>query len=242
MATDLNIVLVHGAWVDGSCWGRVIPILQQSGYRVVAVQLPLTSLADDVERTQHAMQLLTGPMILVGHSYGGLVISAAARGAQNIEGLAFISAFAPDAGESLSDIIRRFPAMDSAKDFRPDPYGFLSIQHENFPRDYAGDVDPVEARVMAAVQKPIAAAIFDEKAGQPTWRQLPTWYQISEHDRMIHPDAQRWMAERMHATTFSLPSSHAAMVSHPRETAGLILAAARHKTEIEIPAKSAPLH
>jgi pimeloyl-ACP methyl ester carboxylesterase len=226
MAGPMNVVLVHGAFADASSWSRVIPLLQQAGYRVAAVQNPLTSLADDIATTRRVIDAIQGPVTLVGHSYGGAVISGAGS-APNVASLVYVAAFAPDEGETLGELGMRFPPLPSLQHYRPDAAGFLSVDPETFPQDFAADVDPEQAKMLAVVQRPIAASIFAEKAGTPAWRTRPTFYQVSENDGMISPDLERFFAERMKAKTISLASSHATMVSHPWEIAQLIADAAR---------------
>jgi pimeloyl-ACP methyl ester carboxylesterase len=226
-----NIVLVHGGWADGSSWSKVISILHEAGHqvghRVIAVQLPLHSLADDVATVKRAIDLVGGPTILVGHSYGGEVITNAGYNNPNVTGLVYIAAFAPDEGQSLSSFVD--PATFPKDLFLVDSGGFIYLNPEIFRENFAQDVDPAEADLMAIVQKPFNQSIFGEKSGPPAWKQLPTWYQISDADRMIPPDVQRMFAERMNATTLSLNTSHASYVSHPNEIAELILNATKGK-------------
>lgn len=227
-----NIVLVHGFWADGSSWSKVIPILRNAGHQVVAVQLPLHSVADDVATVKRAIEQLGGPIILVGHSYGGFVITNAAYNNANVTGLVYVAALAPDKGESLNDLVKTWP-----KDFlttgvgnaKPDSGGFLFIIRDKFHDSFAQDVDNIEADIMAIVQKPPNQSMFVEKSGPPAWKQLPASFQVSENDRIIYPGAERNFAERMNATTLSLNSSHASLVSHPDEIAELILNAAKGK-------------
>jgi pimeloyl-ACP methyl ester carboxylesterase len=222
-----NIVLVHGGWADGSSWTKDIIILENAGHRVIAVQLPLHSLADDVATVKRAIDLVGGPTILVGHSYGGEVITNAGYNNPNVTGLVYIAAFAPDEGQSLSSFVD--PATFPKDLFLVDSGGFIYLNPEIFRENFAQDVDPAEADLMAIVQKPFNQSIFGEKSGPPAWKQLPTWYQISDADRMIPPDVQRMFAERMNATTLSLNTSHASYVSHPNEIAELILNATKGK-------------
>jgi pimeloyl-ACP methyl ester carboxylesterase len=229
MATSnaTNIVLVHGTWVDGSSWSDVIPILQNAGHKVIAVQLPLHSLADDVATVKRAIDIVSGPAILVGHSYGGFVITNAAYNNPNVKGLVYLAAFAPNEGQSLSNFVdtAKFPkgflVVDSG--------GFVYINPAMFPQAFAQDIDPAQAKVMAATQKPFNQSILAEKSGPPAWKQLSAWYQISENDHSIPPDAERMFAKQINATTISLPSSHASPVSHPNEVAQLILNATKGK-------------
>lgn len=222
-----NVVLVHGAFADGSSWSKVIPLLQERGYNVTAVQIPLTSLADDVNVTGHVLSMQKGPTILVAHSYGGAVITAAGANASNVVGLVYISAFAPDNGETLGELNGRMPPASGQANFRPDAYGFLWIEPEAFPESFVQDIDPIQARVMAAVQKPLSASVFGDKVSQAAWKSKPSWYLVSENDRIINPDLERFMAKRMGAEeTISISSSHASLVSHPNEVAKLIMDAA----------------
>ena len=222
-----NIVLVHGGWADGSGWSKQIPVLRDAGYKVIAAQLPTHSLSDDVETVKRAIAFIGGPTILVGHSYGGEVITNAAYNNPNVTGLVYIAAFAPDEGQSLSSFVdpSKFP-----KDlFLVDSGGFIYLNPKIFRENFAQDVDPAEADLMAIVQKPFHQSIFGEKSGPPAWKQLPTWYQISTSDRMIPPDVQHMFAERMNATTISVNASHASYVSHPDEITQLILNATKGK-------------
>jgi pimeloyl-ACP methyl ester carboxylesterase len=234
MATNAtNIVLVHGFWADGSSWSKEIPILKNAGHQVIAVQLPLHSLADDVATTKRAVEQLGGPTILVGHSYGGFVITNAAYNNPNVIGLVYIAALAPDEGESLNDYVKTWPKdfLKTLDNIKPDSGGFLFISQEKFRESFAQDVDGTEADIMAVVQKLPNQSIFAEKSGLPAWKQLPAWFQVSENDRIIYPDAERNFAERMNATTLSLNSSHASLVSHPDEIAELILNATKVSTK-----------
>jgi len=224
-ATTNNIVLVHGKWVDGSSWSKVIPILEKAGHKVIAVQLALHSLADDVATVKRAIDLVGGPTILVAHSYGGFVITNAAYNNENVTGLVYVAAHAPKEGQSSSDLVsasfypKGFLIHDSA--------GFVYINSTQFHDVFAQDVDPAQTNIMAAAQKPFNQSINTEKSGPPAWKQLPTWYQISENVRIIPPDLERQYAKQMNATTISLPASHASMLSHPNEIAQLILNATK---------------
>ena len=222
-----NIVLVHGIWADGSSWNKVIPILKNAGHKIIAVQLPLHSLAEDVETVKRAVSLVGGPTILVGHSYGGEVITNAAYNNPNVTGLVYIAAFAPDEGQSLSSFVD--PASFPKNIFIVDSGGFGYLNPELFRESFAQDVSPAEADLMAIVQKPFNLSIFEQKSGPPAWKQLPTWYQISGADRMIPPDIQRMFAERMNATTLTVNASHASFTSFPNEITGLILNATKGK-------------
>src|SRR5215216_5313918 len=197
--TTTNIVLVHGAWADGSSWSKVIPILQNAGHRVIAVQLPLHSVADDVATVKRAVDLVGGPTILVGHSYGGFVITNAGYNNQNVTGLVYLAAFAPDEGESLltfmdpSTLPPGFLVFDSG--------GFAYINPEMFHQAFVQDANATEAETLAVVQKPAHQSLFAEPSGPPAWRQLPTWFEGHVSDHIIPPDVQRNFAKRMNATT-----------------------------------------
>jgi pimeloyl-ACP methyl ester carboxylesterase len=230
MATNSsNVILVHGGWADGSSWGKVITILKNAGLNVVAVNMPLHNLADDVATVKRAVEYSGGPTILVGHSYGGEVITNAGYNNPNVTGLVYIAAFAPDEGQSLSTFV-------SAKDF---PQGFLMVDSAGlsyinpamFHEHFAQDVKQPDADIMVVAQKPFNVSNFDEKSGPPAWKQLPTWYQISTSDLMIPPDAQQKFAKQMNATTISINASHASYVSHPDEIAKLIIDAVKGSTK-----------
>jgi pimeloyl-ACP methyl ester carboxylesterase len=223
-----NVLLVHGAWADGSSWGGVIPLLRERGHNAVAVQLSLNSLADDVAHTRQVLaDRLQGPTVLVGHSYGGAVISGAAAGQSNVIALVYASAFAPDEGESLGGLSGRYPAAPLGDHLQPDSRGKLWIDPAKYNEVFCQDVDAMQAGVMAATQGPLAGAIFGEKAGPAAWHTVPSWYFVSTDDRAIAPDLERFMAGRMGASTIEVTSSHASPVSHPHEVADLIFAAAR---------------
>ena len=222
-----NIVLVHGAWADGGGWAKQIPVLRDAGHKVIAVQMPLHSLSEDVETVKRAISHIGGPTILVGHSYGGEVITNAAYNNPNVTGLVYIAAFAPDEGESQASFVD--PTSLPKELILLDSGGFIYLNPEIFRENFAQDVDPAEADLMAIAQKPFNQSIFMEKSGPPAWKQLPTWYQISDADKMIPPDVQRMFAERMNATTISVNASHASYVSHPDEITQLILNATKGK-------------
>jgi pimeloyl-ACP methyl ester carboxylesterase len=227
---DSNIVLVHGAWSDGSVWSKVIPILMNAGHQVIAVQMPLHSLNDDVATVKRAIDHIGGPVTLVGHSYGGFVITNAVYNNPNVTGLVYIAALAPDEGETGNDFFEGLPEEFSKTFFESivsDSAGYLYFNPDKFRESFAQDVDPTEANIWATVQKPTNQSLTAEKSGPPAWKQLPTWYQVSENDRLIPPDIQRLFAERMNATTLSLNSSHASLLSQPDDIAELILNATK---------------
>jgi pimeloyl-ACP methyl ester carboxylesterase len=222
MQSKTNVVLVHGAWADGSSWSKVIRLLQSKGVNVAAVQLPLTSLDDDIAVTRNVLEAQTGPTVLVGHSYGGVVISGAANGAPNVTALVYISAFGLDEGESIEGLGNQGPATAGAAQIRPDKHGFLWIDPNGFAEAFAADVDPVEARVMAVTQKPLSIKSFTAKSGPPAWKHLPSWFLVSANDQMIPPQAEELFAKRMGATVRTVAASHASLVSHPDEVADII--------------------
>jgi pimeloyl-ACP methyl ester carboxylesterase len=227
MSKKPNILLVHGAWADGSSWGKVIPLLTEAGYTIVATQQKLVSLEEDAETVRRAAEVLDGPVLLVGHSYGGAIITEAAHLCPNVIGLVYIAGFALDKGESLEILSASGPvAPPGAAAVRPDKYGLLWIDREMYADNFCQDVDKTEAHVMAVVQKPLSLAAFQGKVTDAGWKNLPCWYQVSMNDRMIPPPAEQFMATRINARTVSVPSSHASMVSHPEDIGEFILGAA----------------
>ena len=221
-----NIVLVHGAWADGSSWSSVIESLQARGYSVTAPQFPETSLADDVARLRHVLARQTGPTIVAGHSYGGQIATALGTDAPNVVGLVYIAAFGLDEGESLGALLGGGPPTPSLAHLTVDEQGFAWIPEDDFVSHFAGDVDPAKARVLHAVQQGLSMSTFEDVMGVPAWRSIPSWYLVATNDQAIPPDAERMFAQRMGATTVEVPSGHLAMVTHPDETVKLIEAAA----------------
>lgn len=219
------IVLVHGFWGGAAHWAHVITQLHKRGYHDLhAVENPLTSLADDVARTQQMIRQMKGPVLLVGHSYGGAVITEAGD-MPHVAGLVYVAAFAPDAGESPGGISQANPP-EAFGNIQPDSDGYLWVAQDKFRESFCQDLGEDEARIMAVTQKAPKASTFGDAISAPAWKVKPSWYQISTHDRMIHPDNQRMMAARMNAKdTISLASSHASLASHPAEIADLIDAA-----------------
>ena len=210
-----NIVLVHGAWADGSSWSSVIERLQADGYAVTAPQFPLTSLADDVARLRHVLALQDGPTVIAGHSYGGQVMTALGRDAPNVVGLVYIAAFGLEEGESLGGLLAQGPPTAALAHRFVDEEGFVWLDQADFVNHFAGDVDPVEAKVLYAVQQPLSASAFDDVMGVPAWKAFRSWYLVAQDDEALPPDAERLFADRMGATTVEVPSGHLAMVSHP---------------------------
>jgi pimeloyl-ACP methyl ester carboxylesterase len=226
MSENLNVMLVHGAWADGTCWGKVIPLLQAKGLNVTAAQIPLTSLEDDIAVTRRLLSMQTGPTILVGHSYGGAVVTGAATGIPEVKTLVYITAFGLDEGESLDSLSKQGPPSSGSAAIEPDKHGFLWINRDGFHTAFAADATPTEAAVMAAVQRPLSLASFTGKSGAPAWKTIPSWYLMCTDDHMIPPPAQEFMAKRMGAKVRSVASSHAPFMSRPQDVADIVLAAA----------------
>jgi pimeloyl-ACP methyl ester carboxylesterase len=222
-----SIVLVHGAWADGTGWQHIIPLLEKDGYHVIAVQNPLTSFAEDVATTRRVIEAQQGEVILVGHSYGGAVITSAAVGCANVKALVYVAAFAPDAGESLASLGCKYPPTPTVSAVAPDAAGFLYIDRAKFHEVFCADVPEEEALVMAAAQKPFAAASFAQPVETPAWKTIPSWYLVAQDDQAISPDLQRFMAKRMDATMSEVKSSHVPYVSQPKAVVALIEQAAK---------------
>ena len=221
-----SVILVHGAWADGTSWNKVITILQAQGFSVTAVQNPLKSLAEDVATTKRAIESQPGNVILVGHSYGGAVITEAAAGNPKVKALVYVAAFAPDAGEALGGLAERFAPTPLGTAVAPDPSGFLFIDRKKFQSAFANDLPEQEASVLAAAQKPLAAAIFGETIKAAAWKSIPSWYVVSTQDNAINPDLERFMAKRMNAKTSEIQASHVSYISNPSQIAKVIASAA----------------
>jgi pimeloyl-ACP methyl ester carboxylesterase len=232
MSSKPNIVLVHGFWGGAAHWAKVIVELNRLGYDSLhAVENPLTSLPDDAERTQKMVKQIDGPVLLVGHSYGGAVITQAGD-LPNVAGLVYVAAFAPDAGESLAQIGDwRVPQAAAAGNIAPDSDGYLWIKQDKFQESFCQDLSADEALVMAVTQKAPVVSTVGDTISDPAWKKKPTWYQVSTDDRMIHPDSERQMAERMQPrSTIELDASHASLASQPVAIADLIDQAATSLT------------
>ena len=219
-----NVVLVHGAYADGSSWSEVIPLLQQAGMNVTAVQNPLMSLEDDCNYTRRALALQDGPTVLVAHSYGGEVITETGVDPK-VSALVYCAARGPDANEDYTALAKTYPTPPASAGL-VHQNGFLRLSEAAFLRDFAGDLPEGRARALYAVQAPVADTLFTAKVTQAAWRQKPSFYAVSRNDRTIDPDLQRFMARRMKAETIEIPASHLGIVSHPHAIAGLILKAA----------------
>lgn len=225
MADRPNIVLVHGAWADGSCWSAVIEALQANGYAVTAPQFPETSLAADVARLRQVLRRQSGPTVVVGHSYGGQIVTALGEDAPNVVGLVYIAAFGLDEGESIGALLAAGTPTPALANLDVDDLGFAWLPEDDFVNHFAADVDPSRARVMHAAQQPLSLSALEEVMGAPAWRTQPTWYLVATNDEAIPPEAERLFAGRMGATTVEIASSHVPMVSQPDEVVSLIEAA-----------------
>ncbi|MGF6548024.1 alpha/beta fold hydrolase [Paraburkholderia youngii] len=222
-----NIVLVHGAFVDGSSWNGVVAKLQQKGYHVSSVQNPLTSLADDVAATRRVLDRENGPVLLVGHSWGGVVITEVAANAPNVAGLVYVAALAPQLHESAMDVMKAGGPMPAGQSISKDANGFLWLDRARYHADLAADVPETVTRVLAAAQVPIAASAFDEPVDQVGWKDKPSWYVLTTKDRAVSPDLQKMIAGRIGAKVVPVASSHLAPVSHAGAVAEAIDHAAR---------------
>ena len=222
-----TVVLVHGAWADGSCWSNVILPLRRQGVDVIAAPIPLTSLSDDATAVERVIERTTGPVILVGHAYAGAVIASVRN--PRVKSLVYIAALAPDQGETVADVFYRGVPHPDAPRLQPDAYGFIWMPEEGFGRAVAHKASADQIAVMATVQRPIAVQCIQEKSSAPAWRTTPSWYFIAEEDRMIQPETQRFMADRMGAIVGSHAVDHSPMYEAPNLVVDLILKAA-HET------------
>jgi pimeloyl-ACP methyl ester carboxylesterase len=223
--TSPTIVLVHGAWADASSWQRVIPVLQSNGLTVVAVQNPTTSLAADVAAARQAIDLIEGPVVLVGHSWGGTVITEAGN-APNVKALVYVAAFAPDEGQSTGDQVQAHQAPPGLSTVVPYGDSFLKMSTEGWIKNVAQDLPEEEARVLATVQPPLALITFGDKVSEAAWKHRPSWYVVSRDDRAVDVELQRECAAKMKAKTIELDSSHVSLLSQPLAVAAVIVGAA----------------
>jgi pimeloyl-ACP methyl ester carboxylesterase len=222
-----TIVLVHGAFADGSGWSKVILRLEKAGYTAIAVQNQMSTLSEDIATTKRVIDAVKGPVVLVGHSYGGAVITGAGVGSPNVKSLVYIAAFAPDAGEKVAELAGKFGPSSLNTALVPDSAGFLYIDRAKFQQVFAADVSDDEAMVMAAAQRPLAGVAFGGSVETPAWKTLPSWYLVSTEDHAILPELERFMAKRIGAKSIvEVQASHAVFVSHPDEVVALIEAAA----------------
>jgi pimeloyl-ACP methyl ester carboxylesterase len=220
-----SVILVHGAWADGSCWSNIIAPLQHQGLSVIAAPIPLTSLTDDTAALRRVIERTAGPVILVGHAYAGAVIAAAHD--DRVKSLVYVAALAPDEGETVADVFYRAAPHPKAPKLAPDAYGFVWMPKEGFGDAVAHKASPDRLAIMAAVQRPIAVQCIQEKAPAPAWKIKPSWYLIAEEDRMIPQETQRFMADRMGAMIRSHKVDHTPMFTAPHLVVDTILAAAR---------------
>ncbi len=224
--SDKTVVLVHGAFADGSSWNSVINKLHHQHTEVIAVQLPLTSLKDDVAATERAIARAHGDVVLVGHSWGGTVISEAGNDAR-VKALVYVAAFAPDSGQSTADLAGSYPAPPGSAGIAKTADGYLYLPGKSVSEDFAPDIKSDEQNALTATQGPIRADAFAEKVTHAAWHDKPSWYVVSKNDRMINPDLERAMAKAIHAKTTEVAASHVSMVSHPEEIARTIEQAAQ---------------
>lgn len=220
-----SIVLVHAAWADGSCWSNVVSPLERHGLQVICAPIPLTSLSNDTTALTVALERTSGPVVLVGHAYSGAVIAAVRE--ERVKSLVYISALAPDEGETVAKVFYLNPNSPEAPKMVPDSHGLVWLPDDAFQRALAQKASGEQARIAAAVQRPIAVQCIQEPAPAPSWKTKPSWYLIAEEDRMINPKSQRFMADRMGAKTHSAPVDHTAMYASPQVVVDVILDAAR---------------
>lgn len=219
-----SVVLVHGLFADGSSWAKVIGRLEDVGLRVTSVQNPLTSLADSVAATRRALAMQQGPTVLAGHSWSGTLVSEVGSDPK-VSALVFVAARAPDAGEDFSELAKKFPTPPASAGVVTTD-GYAQLSETAFLNDFANGVDPATARVLYAAQSPYVATLTSERTTIAAWRSKPSWYAVSKLDRTINPDLERFLAKRMNATTIEVDAGHLSLISHPKEIASLILAAA----------------
>jgi pimeloyl-ACP methyl ester carboxylesterase len=228
--SDVSVVLVHGAWADGSSWSKVIEPLGAEGVPVVAAPLPLTSLADDVAALDRTLERIEGPIVLVGHAYAGAVIAATRN--ENVRSLVYVAALAPDEGETVADVFYRAESHPQAPKLGPDNHGLIWLPDNAFAEAFAQHASTEELTVLAAVQRPIGVSCISVKVGRPLWKERPSWFLVAEQDRMIVPDTQRFMAERMKATVRSHPVDHTPIVTAPGVVVDIIRDAMRAATAV----------
>ena len=224
--TARTILFVHGAWANASAWTKVLPLVEAASLNATAVQMPLTSLADDVGAVVRAIELADGPLLLVGHSYGGAVITEAGHHPK-VGGLVYVAAFAPDAGESAGSLGDGSPATPLPNELRPDAHGFLKLTRKGIDEAFAQDLPDAERAVVFATQGPVSGLSLGGTISEPSWKQKPSWYLRASDDHAIHPELQQRMADRMGASTVTVASSHVPMLSQPASVADLVIRAAR---------------
>ena len=227
-AQNPTVVLVHGAFSDGSAWSKVIPVLEAQGLEVVAVQNPLTSFHEDVIITRRALARIKGPVVLVGHSYGGAVITEAGANNDAVKALVYVAAFAPSVGQSVSDLTKDYPTPSGFSHIDADAEGYLKLTREGVEKHLAQDVSAEQAALIYATQAPTNGAVFGVKITNSAWENKPSWYIVSEHDHMLDTDLQKAMAKKIHAHMTAFSSSHTPHVSQPTEVAKVILDAVKN--------------
>jgi pimeloyl-ACP methyl ester carboxylesterase len=232
---NATIVLVHGAWADGSCWQDIVLLLKRLGVSVICAPIPLTSLADDIAALSRTLERTNGPVVLVGHAYAGAVIAGPTG--DRIKALVYISALAPGDGETVAQVFYREPPHPEAPHLVPDSHGFIWMPEEGFRKAVAHKASSDQTAIMAAVQRPIAVKCIQEVTPLPAWKAKPTWYLLAEEDRMIKPTTQRFMAERMRAKIRSYPVDHTPMYTQPNIVVDVITEAVRETLSIEVPAR-----
>ena len=215
-----TVVLVHGAWADGTGWTQVITPLQSRGIKTMAAPIPLTSLSDDIAALERALERTAGPIILVGHAYAGAVVGASTN--ERVQSLVFISALTPDEGETVADVFYRDKPSAEAPKLAPDSHGLLWIPNDQFGRAWCQDARSEQAHLLAATQRPIAVTAIQEKAPKPAWKTKPSWYLIAEEDRMINPATQQFLAHRMGAQVQSAKVDHASLITAPELVVAMI--------------------
>jgi pimeloyl-ACP methyl ester carboxylesterase len=230
---EVSVVLAHGAWADGSSWSKVIGALKAEGINVFAAPLPLTSLADDVAALDRTLERIDGPVVLVGHAYAGAVIAATRD--EKVRSLVYIAALAPDEGETVADVFYRAEPHPQAPKLAPDNHGLIWLPDDAFAQAFAQHASAEEQQLLAAVQRPIAVSCIGVKLGRPLWKERPSWFLVAEQDRMIIPDTQRFMAERMKASVRSHPVDHTPLVTAPGVVVDIIRDAVRAAAAIRLP-------
>jgi len=220
-----TVVLVHGAWADGSSWSRVITGLDQAGIAVTAAPIPLTSLADDVAALDRTIDRVDGPVVVVGHAYAGGVIGATSH--PQVRALVYVAALAPDEGETVADVFNRDPSHPDQPELTPDDQGWIWLPLNAFPKAFAQQGTPEQQAILAAVQRPIKVQCIQQPVARPGWKELPSWFLVAKEDRMINPITQKFMADRMHATVHTHDADHAPLITRPQVVVDLIAEAVR---------------
>jgi pimeloyl-ACP methyl ester carboxylesterase len=220
-----NIVLVHGAWADGSSWSKVLPLLQANGLHAVAVQNPLSSIADDVASTNRLINMQDGPVLLVGHSYGGAVITEAGNNPK-VVGMVYVAAFAPEEGETLGGMASKFPTPPAYSEFRQIEDGYLMLTPKGIAESFAQDLSPADQSLLLAAQGATQSAILATPIKKAAWHSKPSWFVIASNDRTISPEQEISTAKRMGAKTVTVATSHVAMLAKPKEVADFVIEAA----------------